>query len=873
MASVEQGTEVGERVSDSGIRPLIAASLEYDATLEQLAQAAVPGFADWCHVCVLEEDGSIRTVAIAHADPERERQAWDEVDRYPLDPDTDDGPARVIRTGEPQVVPHVAPDHFDGLAHDREHLAIIRALGIVSGMAMPLKARGRTLGAISFLTAESGRRYGQADVELAQKLTTRASALVDNARLYTQLRRSHEQLRIILDGVDDGIIVQDRESAFVFVNDAAAEACGFGSADELMRTPGPEIAARFEMEDEDGRPVPLDQVPGRRVLAGEPAAEMVMRWREHGAREQRWSHIKARAMHEDGELAYVITIFSDITEMRMAEQERSATKFRGIVESAPDALVGVDADGRIAVVNEKVEALFGYSRAELLGKPMHMLWPRRLPAVSPGPAGAPAGGAVEHTGLRRDGSEFPAEVTISPIETEDGPLFISIVRDVTERKRAEERIAHLAFHDALTGLPNRSMLEQHLELALTRARRGGQSVALLYVDLDEFKVVNDSLGHAAGDELLVQVARRLASLTRESDLLARQGGDEFLVLVADLDTGDHAGSAPSAVARVAERIHWALRDPFTVEGRECRLGASVGVSVFPHDAGDAAGMLRHADAALYNGKALGRGATVIYADDEADPMERLSLTTRLRRAVEGGEFVLHYQPVVDLRDGRIVGAEALVRWIDPERGMIPPLEFIPAAEALGLIERIGEWVFDEACRQVAEWRRQGEDVPVSINLSLRQVWQADLAEDLLTRVRDAGLDPGRFVLELTESTAMTDSVRGEQAMRALADAGFRLAIDDFGTGYSSLARLREMPVDILKIDRSFVADAHADASIVRTIVELARNLGLRPLAEGIETPEQWRALLEAGCVYGQGFLFARPVPAAELPTGAVALPH
>jgi diguanylate cyclase (GGDEF)-like protein/PAS domain S-box-containing protein len=524
------------------------------------------------------------------------------------------------------------------------------------------------------------------------------------------------------------------------------------------------------------------------------------------------------------------------------------------------------------VVNEKVEALFGYSRAELLGKPMHMLWPRHLAPAPSGPVSAPAGGAIEHIGLRRDGSEFPAEVTISPIETEDGPLYISIVRDVTERKRTEEQIAHLAFHDGLTGLPNRAMLEQHLELALTRARRGGQSVALLYIDLDEFKVVNDSLGHAAGDELLCQVARRLSSLTRDSDLLARQGGDEFLVLVGDLDTGDHAGSAPSAVARVAERVHWALRDPFTVEGRECRLGASVGVSVYPHDAVDADGMLRHADAALYNGKALGRGATVIYADDEADPMERLSLTTRLRRAVEGGEFVLHYQPVVDLRDGRIVGAEALVRWLDPERGLIPPLEFIPAAEGLGLIERIGEWVFEEACRQVAEWRRAGTPLAVSINLSLRQVWQTDLAQELLERVRASGSEAAQFVIEITESTAMTDSSRGEQAMRALADAGFRLAIDDFGTGYSSLARLKDMPVEILKIDRSFVADAHADPSIVRTIVELARNLGLRPVAEGIETPDQWRALRDVGCRYGQGYLFARPVPAAELPTGSVALP-
>jgi diguanylate cyclase (GGDEF)-like protein/PAS domain S-box-containing protein len=805
--------EGSERLSDSVIHALLAASLDYESSLRGLAGAAVPAFADACLVHVLDEDGAIRAVAGGEAP----------------DPELDERVARVIRSGE-------------------------RETG-ADFIVLPLPGRERTLGAISFVRARG-------DLEEAEEITTRAATLVDNARLYSELRRSRDQLRIILDGVTDGILVHDRRGGFVFANESAAIACGFATVEELVSTPPAEVAARFELLDEQGVPIPHEAVPSRLVLQGAPSAEQVMRWRFRESDEERWSVTKARpVLDERGEILYVITIFTDITALRAAEQERSARKFRAIVESAPDALLGVDASGLIAVANEQAETLFGYAREELLGHPLEMLW-------------AKANGAG-HTGLRKDGSEFPAEVSVSPLDGDDQPLGIAIVRDVTERRRAEERIAHLAFHDGLTGLPNRSMLEGHLEMALGRARRGGQSVALLYIDLDEFKLVNDSLGHIAGDELLRQVARRLGALKRESDLLARQGGDEFLLLVPDLDCSDHAGSAPSAVARIAERIHWALRDPFVVEGLECRLGASVGVSIYPHDAGDAPGLLRHADAALYNGKALGRGTTVIYADDEADPLERLSLTTRLRRAVERGEFVLHYQPVVDLEDGSIAGVEALVRWDDPERGIIAPREFIAAAEGLGLIERIGDWVFEEACRQAREWRRAGGVLHVSINLSLRQVWQSDLTEKLLARVHRAGLSPDRFILEITESTAMTGSVRGEQTLQALADAGFRLAIDDFGTGYSSLARLKGMPVEILKIDRSFVSDADTEDSskgIVKTIVELSHNLGLSPIAEGIETPGQWRALRDHGCRLGQGYLFSRPVPADEVPVGAVALP-
>jgi predicted signal transduction protein with EAL and GGDEF domain len=461
------------------------------------------------------------------------------------------------------------------------------------------------------------------------------------------------------------------------------------------------------------------------------------------------------------------------------------------------------------------------------------------------------------------------------------PLFWQgVMHDISDQKRAEEQIAFLAYHDKLTDLPNRTMFQEMLELALARARRHDLAVAVLYLDLDDFKLVNDSLGHPAGDELLRQVAARLREASRDTDLVARQGGDEFLLLLADLERALWAGAsdevrpaphlAPNALLMaesVASRIHEALQAPFSLGKTEVYISASIGVSVFPLDASDGYSLLKNADAAMYRSKKAGPGGYVVFSKDAADPLIRLSFATRLRKAVEKKDWVLHYQPVVDLSDGRVLSVEALVRWKTLNGGLTPPGEFIPLAEEMGLIEAIGEWVVEELSRQSEYWRHEGIELPISFNLSPRQLWQPHLVDNVLGRLERTGVDPRDVVVEITESTAMTDPERTLRILQSLNAAGLRIALDDFGTGYSSLSRLKYLPVDILKIDQSFIHDLPDDrhaGSMVKAIVELARGLEMIPLAEGVETEPQRQFLLDHGCTRGQGFLFSRPVPAAEI---------
>jgi diguanylate cyclase (GGDEF)-like protein/PAS domain S-box-containing protein len=440
--------------------------------------------------------------------------------------------------------------------------------------------------------------------------------------------------------------------------------------------------------------------------------------------------------------------------------------------------------------------------------------------------------------------------------------------DITQRKLAEERLAHLAYHDPLTGLPNRALFSEHLEVALARAERSGRGIAVLYVDLDDFKLVNDSFGHGAGDELLIEVARRLREAVRSTDVVARQGGDEFLILVADLDVGE--AETPVGIAdvagHVAEQLRTALSTPCDISGTEIYCSGSVGISLHPLDAADAESLLKHADVAMYKAKERGRDGHEVYTRDGGDAIARLSMAGRLRRAIERDQLVLHYQPLLDLRTERVVGVEALIRWNDGPRGLVMPGEFIPLAERTGLIAPISDWVIETACRQGRVWRDAGLDLYVSVNLP-PVFWEPTAMRQVLATIESFGLSPDRMMIEITESAVARDAVRNEPVLAELHQRGLRLAIDDFGTGHSSLGRLNQMSVTTLKIDRSFVADLPGDPSaavLVATMIRLADGLGLQPLAEGIETEEQLQFLVEHGCPLGQGFLFSRPVPAEQV---------
>ena len=578
---------------------------------------------------------------------------------------------------------------------------------------------------------------------------------------------------------------------------------------------------------------------------------------------------------DDGTPLFTQGVLVDITAQRQAEEDVREERDRAqrYLDLAGMAVVVLGTDERIALLNRAGHQLLGYDEGTLLGhnwfdtcipdrdrevaRPsFHRLLGDERDPIEP----------YESAVLTREGNERIVRWNNTILRDERGQVTATLSSgvDVTERRQAEAQIAYLAYHDSLTGLPNRALLREHLELALARARRNHSAVALLYIDLDDFKLVNDSLGHAAGDELLCRIAMELRTRTRETDLLARQGGDEFLLLLSDVESD----AAPAAAEAAAGQVMAALADPFTISGAEFHIGASVGISLFPRDAKDAESLLKHADAAMYQAKAAGRNEITVYAADAGRPLERLSMTTRLRRAIAESQLALHWQPVVVLQDDTIRAIEALVRWNDPERGeLVLPNDFVPFAEDTGLIDRLGDWVVDALVEQRQTWRAAGLDPPVTFNVSPRQLRRAGFAGALVARLSNGELDLDRVTVEITESAAVREDTRIEPLLQDLHAAGLRVAIDDFGAGWSSLARLRDLPVQMVKIDRSFLADVPASEggrAIVTAIQGLADALGMDAVAEGVETEEQREFLVGRGFHSAQGFLLGRPVPAGDL---------
>lgn len=564
----------------------------------------------------------------------------------------------------------------------------------------------------------------------------------------------------------------------------------------------------------------------------------------------------------------------------VSQVSRSEERFRSLVQNASDATVIMDAEWRISYVSPASERVWGHAREELSGTSVHAL-------VHPDDLGASQSflhEALDHpstnmtTELRlhhADGSWRDFEVVANNLL--DQPAVSGIVltgRDVTERRAFERQLQRLAFHDTLTGLPNRALLADRLERALARADRHSGHVAVLFIDLDNFKLINDGLGHEAGDRLLAAFADRLQGCLRSDDTAARLGGDEFIVLLDEVATSSEATD-------VADRIAALLCTPFSVGDREVIVTASIGVALSTPHHDRTESVLRNADLALYRAKAEGKArCTLFEASMERDALERLELETDLRQALGRDEFTLVYQPIVSLADGRILELEALVRWQHLTRGQISPVQFIPIAEEIGVIEPLGLWVLEEACRQAVLWQNAVPTDPplvMSVNLSGRQFQDPKLVDKIAAVLRETGLAPCGLKLEITESVLMFDPEGTAATMHALTGLGVRFAIDDFGTGYSSLSYLRRFPVDTLKIDRSFVEGLGTDVqahAIVRSIVALAKALSLSVTGEGVETDNQQAQLKELECDRGQGYLFARPLLAADV-AGLLAqpLPH
>ncbi|MBK8019470.1 MAG: EAL domain-containing protein [Betaproteobacteria bacterium] len=584
--------------------------------------------------------------------------------------------------------------------------------------------------------------------------------------------------------------------------------------------------------------------------------------------EYRWILSRAKVVErsEDGTALRLIGTNVDVTERRRAE---SALRLaRSAMDSMAEGLVILDSAWRIQSVNPAFTRITGFAGHEVVGK-VSDLWRRHVrndELASTIVAEICRSGHWDGRVLdrRRDRSTYPARLSVSAIRDDTGrpTHFVILFSDVTRQEEDDERVRFLAHHDALTGIANRSLFFDRSEDLIRRAQRHGRKLAVLFVDLDQFKAVNDLLGHHAGDELLREAAKRLQAGLRDLDMVARLGGDEFAVLLEEIDE-------PSDAATVATKLLATLAEPVHIRGHSLKITASIGISCFPDDAGSAEVLVQQADAAMYSAKEEGRNRFRFFAPDiTARVMLRLAMANGLRSAVERDELELYYQPAVDARGGQIVGLEALLRWRHPQRGMLLPGEFIEVAEETGAIDSIGRWVLSEACRQLSVWQSEGHvHLTMKVNLSALQFRQPTLLQQIREILDRSDLVPGTLEFEITESAAMDDPERSESVLRELRTLGIRIALDDFGTGHSSLAQLSRFPIQCLKIDRSLVAGLPYDRKnvvIASTVANLCRNLGLEMIGEGVESQAQAAFLLAQGCQQMQGFLFSPPVDATRL---------
>jgi len=568
---------------------------------------------------------------------------------------------------------------------------------------------------------------------------------------------------------------------------------------------------------------------------------------------------------EGGDISHFIAIKEDITERLVLEEQLKMVAV--VFETTNEAIMIADQNGRIKTVNPAFTKITGFTKEEVIGKNPSILssgrHDRNFYNQMWNTLSADGAWAGEIWNRRKDGSVYPEWLSISVIRNDSDEIseYVSVFSDITSRKNAEARIRHQAYYDALTELPNRTLLMDRLEMSIVSANRDQQTLALLFVDLDRFKYVNDTLGHEYGDELLVNVARRLLSCVRESDTVARFGGDEFVVLLHNICSGKEAG-------RIAEKMIQQLSYPFMLAGREIIIGASIGIAMYPSASGSADNLLRNADLAMYSAKQAGRNRYQFFSEQlQEDANSMMEMEQDLRVSLEQKQLEVYYQPIIDSRTLRLVGVEALLRWNHPIHGMISPDRFIPLAEDTGMIGVIGQWVLETACQQAGQWITKGYNLYLSVNLSGRQR-SLGLDEVVLRRILEStAFKPENLVLEITEGMLLDNSHSTIEWLTSFSRMGVQLAIDDFGTGYSALSYLKRFPIDILKIDREFIRElGHntQDMLVVKAIISMAKSLKLRIIAEGVETDEQLTILKGLNCEFVQGYLFSKPVTAHEL---------
>jgi diguanylate cyclase (GGDEF)-like protein/PAS domain S-box-containing protein len=679
-------------------------------------------------------------------------------------------------------------------------------------------------------------------VYVAQDVTERKRA--DQA-----LRESERRYRTLFDGNPLPMWVYDTESLeFIAVNEAAIRHYGF-SRNEFMKMHITDIRPPEDIE------IALQAIRDAR----ERTAPRVFRHLKKGGAIFD-AEVTSYEFTSEGKRARLV-IAVDVTERRRAEEalRESEERYRLLFERNLAAVFRSTREGSILDCNEAMARLFGYeTRAEMLDTKAGTLYfaaedrDSLLEKVY-------AEGSLSNVEVRlrkKDGTQLWALENITVV---GGGVMEGTLIDITERKTTQERMEYQAYHDVLTGLPNRSLFRDRINMALAHARRAKRGAAVMFLDLDQFKLVNDTLGHTVGDGLLQQIASRIVHCVRGEDTVARMGGDEFTILLADI-------SDTRSAAMVAQKVLAVVSHPVVVDGHELFATTSIGIAIFPDDGGDAETLLKNADRAMYRAKEAGRN-NYQFATPSAFDVGRLELERSLHHAFEREEFILHYQPMVELESGRVVGAEALIRWNHPEHGLMNPDDFIPVAEECGLIIPIGEWVLRTACAQMKRWHDAGHGpLRIAVNLSARQFQQRDLPATI-ERVLESTSFPGEMLdVEITESTAMQNAELSLSIMRRLKEMGVRISIDDFGTGYSSLSYLKRFPIDCVKIDQGFVRDlgtGTSEGAIITAVISLARALQLRVVAEGVETEEQLQFLQRERCAEIQGFLYSRPVCAEE----------
>jgi len=727
---------------------------------------------------------------------------------------------------------------------------------------LPLKAGGVVLGVLVLYLPVGHPRIAEEQYFL-EAVGDALAGVLRRDRVEQAVAAKESEIHLLLDSTAEAIFGVDIDCRCTFVNRACLELLGYDAASELL---GRQIHDLIHHSHADGRPYPESECP---ALPGASLREKrhidnEVFWHKDGRAVpvEYWSH----PVIQNEVLVGAVVTFLDISQRKASEEKlRLAAK---VFDNTLEGVMVTDAETHILFVNRAFTTITGHSEGEVIGKtPRYLssgrhddefyreLW-REIAANG--------GWQGEIWNRNKAGEEYPEWLSISALHDDSGRVvnYVGVFADISQIKHSEAQLEHLAHHDPLTTLPNRTLFQSRLAHAINVSQRHGTGLGLLFIDLDGFKNINDSLGHPAGDELLQAIARRLSDNLRTVDTLARLGGDEFVVLLEELD-------GPQEAAVVAQNLLALLRQPFRLSGgQEVFSGASIGISLFPDDAVDATQLVRNADAALYQAKSQGRDTYRFYTEALTRVAnERMQLESRLRGALERGEFVVYYQPQVATRDGRLLGAEALVRWQTPEGELVPPARFIPLAEETGLIRPLGEWVLRESCAQF----RAGFDaglapLTLAVNLSSRQIEQRDLVERLQSVLVETGFPAHLLELEITESAIMAQGDQAPAVLAALKGLGVHLAIDDFGTGYSSLAYLKRFPVDKLKIDRSFMQDIPQDINdveIAATIIAMAKNLKLKVLAEGVETEEQLAFLQIHDCEAYQGYLYSRPLPAAE----------